>query len=115
MFSFGPGCRDSRTFAKRPFPGTGFPKDFNTVAPTVLLPGDPAQAIYVSAGSVGRVQLIPLSTANFIGTAPWAAPDLDAIADGSLHRPCLDGHVGSTPNRGYRLMNGNIPAPFGGI
>jgi hypothetical protein len=110
MFSFGPlsGLAD----IANGLPGTGFPKDFNTVAPTVLLPGDPATTDGISAGSWPG---FPLSTpgAGFTWNgAVGLTPDLDAIADGICAAPCLDGHVDPRQIEDIGVMNGNIPAPL---
>jgi len=99
MFSFGPlsGLAD----IANGLPGTEFPNVFNVVAPTTLLPGDPATTI----------------NANGPGSFTWngavgLASDLDAIANGTCVAPCLDGHVDPRQIVDVGVMNGNIPAPL---
>ncbi len=112
MFSFGPlsGLSD----IAQGLPGTEFPSVFNTIAPTTLLPGDPATTDGATASSwpVG-FPTTPLSTAGFSWNgAVGLVPDADAIANGICVAPCLDGHVDPRQIMDVGVMNGNIPAPL---
>jgi FtsP/CotA-like multicopper oxidase with cupredoxin domain len=103
MFSFGPlsGLADVANGQ----PGTEFPKDFNTVAPPGMQPGDPAQTI---GGTVPISVPISFTYNGAVGLTP----DLDAIATSTCTAPCLDGHVDPRPIMDIGVMNGNIPAPL---
>jgi FtsP/CotA-like multicopper oxidase with cupredoxin domain len=96
MFSFGPLSGLADIAAGKP--GTEFPSVFNSVAPTKLVPGDPATTD--STGIFGWNGAVGLS------------PDLDAIGDGRCTAPCLDGHVDPRQIMDIGVMNGNIPAPM---
>jgi FtsP/CotA-like multicopper oxidase with cupredoxin domain len=106
MFSFGPlsGLAD----IANGLPGTEFPNVYNTIAPTTLLPGDPATTAGASDApySVGSP-----SSFNWNG-AVGLTPDSDAIANGICVAPCLDGHVDPRQIMDVGVMNGNIPAPL---
>ena len=108
LFAFGPlsGLKDMAEGK----PGTEFPDVFNTLAPGPLMPGDPATANGVMAGSWPG---FPLATSalNYNG-AVGLAPDADAIAAGICTAPCLDGHVDTRPIMDVGMMNGNMPAPL---
>jgi hypothetical protein len=95
LFAFGPlsGLADMA----KGLPGTEFPAVFNTPAPGLLMPGDPATT--------------GLSTFSWNG-AVGLTKNLDAIADGACADPCLDGHVDPRPIMDIAVMNGNIPAPL---
>ena len=108
LFAFGPlsGIKDM-TEGK---PGTEFPEVFNTMAPTTLMPGDPATATGLMAGTWPA---FPISTGAFTyNGAVGLAPDTDAIAAGICTAPCLDGHVDPRPIMDVAVMNGNMPAPL---
>ena len=108
LFAFGPlsGLRDMVDGK----PGTEFPNVFNTVAPMTLMPGDPAAANGVVAGTWPT---FPISTSGFnYNGAVGLAPDGDAIAAGLCTAPCLDGHVDPRPIMDVAVMNGNMPAPL---
>lgn len=108
LFAFGPlsGIKDM-TDGK---PGTEFPDVFNTMAPATLMPGDPATATGLMAGTWPT---FPISTAGFTyNGAVGLAPDTDAIAAGTCAAPCLDGHVDPRPIMDVAVMNGNMPAPL---
>jgi FtsP/CotA-like multicopper oxidase with cupredoxin domain len=99
MFSFGPlsGLAD----LANGLPGTQFPKVFNMVASTTLVPGDPATTVNTAGpGSFTYNGAVGL------------APNLDATGDGACASPCLDGHVDTRPIMDIGVMNGNIPAPL---
>src|ERR1700692_1898530 len=93
MFSFGPLSGLTDIAAGKP--GTEFPSVFNSVAPTTLVPGDPATTH--STGPFGWNGAVGLS------------PDLDAIGEGRCTAPCLDGHVDPRQIMDIGVMNGNIP------
>jgi FtsP/CotA-like multicopper oxidase with cupredoxin domain len=108
LFAFGPlsGLKDMAEGK----PGTQFPNVFNTMAPGTLMPGDPATAAGISAGSWPS---FPISIAGFsYNGAVGLAPDTDAIAAGACTAPCLDGHVDPRPIMDIAVMNGNMPAPL---
>ncbi len=108
LFAFGPlsGLKDMADGE----PGTEFPAVFNTPAPTVLMPGDPATANGLMAGSWPG---FPISTAGFdYNGAVGLSPDRDAIAAGLCVAPCLDGHVDPRAIMDVGVMNGNMPAPL---
>lgn len=91
-------------------PGTHFANVFNTVAPATLMPGDPATANGLAAGTWPT---FPISTNAFTyNGAIGLAPDADAIAAGACTAPCLDGHVDPRPIMDIGVMNGNMPAPL---
>lgn len=94
MFSFGPLSGLSDIANGRP--GTQFPFVFNTVAPNLLKPGDPATTVDASLGS--------LSSFTYNG-AVGLAPDLDVGG-------AIDGHVDPRQIMDVGVMNGNIPAPL---
>jgi FtsP/CotA-like multicopper oxidase with cupredoxin domain len=106
MFSFGPlsGLAD----IANGLPGTQFPNGFNTVAPVVLVPGDPATTVGPAVGTPGVYSLGAFTYNGAVGLAP----DLDAIGDGKCTAPCLNGHVDPRPIMDVGVMNGNIPAPL---
>jgi FtsP/CotA-like multicopper oxidase with cupredoxin domain len=95
-------------------PGTQFPSVFNTVAPSTLLPGDPATTDGMLASTWPT---FPLSTAAFTWNgAVGLAPDKDCLADptcaATIPASGLDGHVDPRQIMDIGVMNGNIPAPL---
>jgi FtsP/CotA-like multicopper oxidase with cupredoxin domain len=108
LFAFGPlsGLKDMADGK----PGTQFPDVFNTIAPGAFMPGDPATANGLTAGTWPG---FPISTGAFTyNGAVGLAPDTDAIAAGTCTAPCIDGHVDPRPIMDVAVMNGNIPAPL---
>ena len=108
LFAFGPlsGLKDMVDGK----PGTQFPDVFNTIAPGTFMPGDPATANGLTAGSWPA---FPISTSAFTyNGAVGLAPDADAIAAGTCTAPCIDGHVDPRPIMDVAVMNGNMPAPL---
>src|ERR1700732_5128835 len=106
MFSFGPlsGLAD----IANGLPGTEFPNVYNTIAPTTLLPGDPA----TTAGASDAPYTVGTPSSFNWNGAVGLTPDLDAIANGICVAPCLDGHVDPRQIMDVGVMNGNIPAPL---
>jgi FtsP/CotA-like multicopper oxidase with cupredoxin domain len=125
MFSFGPlsGLADIANGQ----PGTEFPNVFNTVAPTALLPGDPATSDGASDNGTTYVPgtgVLPGAPFTWNG-AVGLTPDADCIAGNAAAvaaaspKPCpnlpasgLDGHVDPRQIMDIGVMNGNIPAPL---
>src|SRR4029077_9564757 len=112
LFAFGPlsGLAD----IANGLPGTGFPKDFNTLPPGTLMPGDPATANGLSANTWPSY---PLPTGAFgWNGAVGLAPDTDCLADpvcaATIPANGLDGHVDPRPIMDVGVMNGNMPAPL---
>jgi len=112
LFAFGPlsGLAD----IANGLPGTGFPKDFNTLPPTTLMPGDPATANGLTANSWPSY---PLPTGAFgWNGAVGLAPDTDCLANptcsATIPANGLDGHVDPRPIMDVGVMNGNMPAPL---
>ncbi len=111
LFAFGPlsGLKDMADGK----PGTQFPIVFNQMAPSTLLPGDPATTDGVSAGTwPGRFPRPPSQPAFTFNGAVGLAPDADAMAAGLCTAPCLDGHVDTRQIMDVAVMNGNMPAPL---
>ena len=114
MFSFGPlsGLSD----IANGLPGTQFPNVFNTVAPLVLQPGDPA-ATDGASDSGGYLQGTYTGPNAFSWNgAVGLTPDLDqqaaGLCGGTGQPTCLDGHVDPRQIMDIGVMNGNIPAPL---
>jgi Multicopper oxidase len=108
LFAFGPlsGLKDMADGK----PGTQFPDVFNTMAPGTFMPGDPATANGLTAGTWPG---FPISTSAFTyNGAVGLAPDTDAVATGTCAAPCLDGHVDPRQIMDVAVMNGNMPAPL---
>ena len=103
MFSFGPLSGLSKIANGQP--GTGFPNEFNVVAPMTLVPGDPA----TTDGPIPTIPASALTLANYLSFnyngAVGLAPDTDR---GGI----IDGHVDPRPIMDVGVMNGNIPAPL---
>jgi FtsP/CotA-like multicopper oxidase with cupredoxin domain len=117
MFSFGPlsGLAD----IAKGLPGTEFPNVFNTLAPTTLLPGDPATTDGSTTASpysfVSNTAAGSAPTFNWNG-AVGLTPDADCLADpacaATIPGTGLDGHVDPRQIMDIGVMNGNIPAPL---
>jgi FtsP/CotA-like multicopper oxidase with cupredoxin domain len=108
MFSFGPLSGLARIAAGQP--GTDVPSEFNVVAPSALMPGDPATTD--GANDNGSTYSGGALGAFSYNGAVGLIPDLDAISSGTCPAPCLDGHVDPRPIMDVGVMNGNIPAPL---
>jgi FtsP/CotA-like multicopper oxidase with cupredoxin domain len=113
MFSFGPlsGLADIANGK----PGTEFPSTFNSLAPVLPRPGDPATSDdpngFGTSASGTNGGPIPLTGFTYNG-AIGLVPDADATALGTCTAPCLDGHVDPRQIMDVGVMNGNIPAPL---
>jgi len=112
LFAFGPlsGLAD----IANGLPGTGFPKDFNSLPPGTLMPGDPATANGLTANTWPSY---PLPTGAFgWNGAVGLAPDTDCLADpvcaATIPANGLDGHVDPRSVMDVGVMNGNMPAPL---
>jgi FtsP/CotA-like multicopper oxidase with cupredoxin domain len=101
MFSFGPLSGLAKIATGQP--GTDFPNEFNSPAPSTFSPGDPA----TSDPGLGTTD----SVFSYNG-AVGLTPDTDGIANGLCTAPCLDGHVDPRQIMDVGVMNGNIPAPL---
>jgi FtsP/CotA-like multicopper oxidase with cupredoxin domain len=113
MFSFGPLSGLAKIATGRP--GTDFPNEFNSVAPSTFSPGDPA----TSEPGLGTTDATATFTYN---GAVGLTPDTDCLADPVCSATIphttgqpnygLDGHVDPRQIMDVGVMNGNIPAPL---
>jgi FtsP/CotA-like multicopper oxidase with cupredoxin domain len=125
MFSFGPLSGLADIANGIPAGGTEFPSVYNALAPSTLLPGDPATTDGVVANNWPAFNT-PNPTGNFTWNgAVGLAPDADQMAEcaaatGTPTAACaaltaaggIDGHVDPRQIMDVGIMNGNIPAPL---
>jgi FtsP/CotA-like multicopper oxidase with cupredoxin domain len=113
LFAFGPlsGLAD----IANGLPGTQFPKDFNMLPPSTLVPGDPATSNGLTANSWPGSFPLPTGAFKWNG-AVGLAPDTDCLANAACAATIpangLDGHVDPRPIMDVGVMNGNMPAPL---
>jgi hypothetical protein len=126
MFSFGPLSGLADIANGLPAGGTQFPGVYNALAPSTLLPGDPATTDGAVANSWPTDPNTPNPTSNFTWNgAVGLAPDADQMAEcaaatGTPSAACaaltaaagIDGHVDPRQIMDVGIMNGNIPAPL---
>jgi hypothetical protein len=125
MFSFGPLSGLADIANGIPSGGTEFPNVYNALAPSTLLPGDPATTDGAVANNWPAFNT-PNPTSNFTWNgAVGLAPDADQMAEcaaatGTPSAACaaltaaagIDGHVDPRQIMDVGIMNGNIPAPL---
>jgi FtsP/CotA-like multicopper oxidase with cupredoxin domain len=102
MFSFGPLSGIADIAAGKP--GTQFPSVFNSLAPVLPAPGDPATTDDPSGLGTSTGNPVTLGTFAYNG-AIGLVPDLD-------NGGAIDGHVDPRQIMDVGVMNGNIPAPL---
>jgi hypothetical protein len=127
MFSFGPLSGLADISNGLPGGGTQFPSMYNALAPSTLLPGDPATTDGATANAWPAYN-VPNPTSGFTWNgAVGLAPDTDQLAEcaaatGTPSAACaaltatsppgIDGHVDPRQIMDVGIMNGNIPAPL---
>jgi FtsP/CotA-like multicopper oxidase with cupredoxin domain len=102
MFSFGPLSGLADIAAGKP--GTQFPNIFNSLAPALPKPGDPATTDDPSGLGTSTGNPVALGSFGYNG-AIGQVPDPD-------NGGAMDGHVDPRQIMDVGVMNGNIPAPL---
>jgi FtsP/CotA-like multicopper oxidase with cupredoxin domain len=125
MFSFGPLSGLADISNGLPAGGTQFPSVYNGLAPSTLLPGDPATTDGAVANSWPAYNVANPTSGFIFNGAVGLTPDADqqaecAAATGTPSAACaaltaaagIDGHVDPRQIMDIGIMNGNIPAPL---
>ena len=112
MFSFGPLSGIADIAAGKP--GTQFPSVFNTTAPVLPVPGDPATTddastpgAYTYNGAIGLMG----DEAVFVADS-HVPPQNACVTQNPPPAACITGHVDPRQIMDVGVMNGNIPAPL---